>query len=146
MRQELLEFIKLWVLLKNIRSSQEENDTMICKWMPNGKYTVTSTYIIQFQGSHALFQLGELWKANIEPKVKVLGWTVMQQKIPTTENLAMRGMQHNQTCPLRHACPEDMQHLLTNCSFIKEVLHLIWSWFHLAGSPTPGLDTQGTTS
>jgi hypothetical protein len=51
--QELLEFINMWVVLKNIRLSQEENDTLIWNRTSNGDYTAASTYKIQFQGSHA---------------------------------------------------------------------------------------------
>jgi hypothetical protein len=36
----------------------------------------------------------------------------MHQKIMTVDNLAARGMQHNNACPLCHQATEDTQHLV----------------------------------
>jgi hypothetical protein len=61
---------------------------------------MTPAYSIQFQGSHALFNTGKLWKAKAESKVNFFGWTAMHRKIPTADNLEARGMQNNHYCPL----------------------------------------------
>jgi hypothetical protein len=53
------------------------------------------------------------------------------------DNLASRGMQPNPLCPLCDSGPEDAKHLLINCNFTREVIRLLWSWFHLQGSPRP---------
>jgi hypothetical protein len=74
-REELLEFINLWVLLMNVNLNEEEHDSIGWKWTASGDYSATSAYKIQFQGSHNLFKIGHLWKAKVEPKVKVFGWT-----------------------------------------------------------------------
>jgi hypothetical protein len=52
-----------------------------------------------------------------------------------TTNLASKGLHHNPICPLCRTQPETPQHLLTGCSFTREVLRMIWSWFSFAGSP-----------
>jgi phosphatidylserine/phosphatidylglycerophosphate/cardiolipin synthase-like enzyme len=44
-------------------------------------------------------RVGKLWKAQVVPKVKLFGWTVMHQKIMTADNLVARVMQHNNVCP-----------------------------------------------
>jgi hypothetical protein len=54
----------------------------------------------------------------------------------TADNLAARGMQHNNVCTPCHQAPEDARHLLINCSFSREVLQLLWTWFAMEGSPT----------
>jgi hypothetical protein len=113
-RQDLLEFIEMWSLLKNISLMNEVKDSLIWKWTPSGKYTAASAYKIQFHSSHAPFQVGQLWKAKAEPKIKLFGWTAMHHKILIADCLAARGMQHNQFCPLCNTHPEDGQHLLTN--------------------------------
>jgi hypothetical protein len=47
-RQELLEFVNLWNLLKNFRLREEVQDSIIWKWEPSGKYSAASAYKIQF--------------------------------------------------------------------------------------------------
>jgi hypothetical protein len=79
--------------------------------------------------------VGKLWKAKVEPRVNFFRWTAMHQKIMTADNLAARGMQHNNVCNLCHQAPEDARHLLINCSFSREILRLLWSWFSMEGSP-----------
>jgi hypothetical protein len=118
---ELREFIRLWQLLREVPLSAEVEDQILWKWTPNGEYTANWTYSVQFQGSHPLFPSKKLWKAKTEPKVKTFAWTTMHQKILTTGNLAVRGMQHDPLCPLCNLEPEDAKYLLINCVFTKEV-------------------------
>jgi hypothetical protein len=59
-RQELLEFVKLWSLLKNVWLRSQEKDTIIWKWEESGEYSAASAYKIQFQGSHPPFKIGQL--------------------------------------------------------------------------------------
>jgi hypothetical protein len=81
-----------------------------------------------------------------KPKVKFFEWTAMHQKILMADNLAARGMQHNQNCPLCNGQAEDAKHLLTGCPFSLEVIRLIWAWFNLPGNPTPASSSQGTAA
>jgi hypothetical protein len=70
----------------------------------------------------------------------------MHHRILTADHLAARGMQHNQFCPLCSTDPEDVQHLLINYPFSKEVIHLIWSWFNFVASVGPVSQNLGTAS
>jgi hypothetical protein len=45
-RHELLEFVKLWSLLKNVRLRSQNKDTIIWKWEQSGEYLTTSAYKI----------------------------------------------------------------------------------------------------
>jgi hypothetical protein len=135
-RKQLLQFINLWSMLRNVSLNPLAKDEIRWKWMPNGEYTAASAYEIQFQGSHAPFEVGKLWKASVEPKVKVFEWMAMHQRILTADNQALRGLQHNPSCPLCNSNPEDARHLLINCTFAQEVHQLVWSWFHFQGTPT----------
>jgi hypothetical protein len=67
----------------------------------------------------------------------------MHHKILTADNLAARGMQHNQFCALCNAFPETGQHLLKDCTFTKSVLRYIWAWFQLGGNPPLTHQSQG---
>jgi hypothetical protein len=84
---ELREYIKLWQLLRGVSLSVDEEDRILWKWMPNGEYTASLAYAIQFRGSHPPFHTNKLWKAKTEPMVKIFGWTMMHQKILAADNL-----------------------------------------------------------
>jgi hypothetical protein len=74
---ELREFINLWQLLRGVTLNMDEKDEIIWKWTPNEDYSTSSSYKVQFQGSHPPFQIKKLWKARAESKVKNFGWTSM---------------------------------------------------------------------
>jgi hypothetical protein len=92
------------------------------------------------------FQVGKLWKARVEPKVKVFTWTTMHKRILTTDNLVSRGIQHNPLCLLCSCHPEDTGHLLIDCPFAKEVIKFLWSRFHFQGTLTGGYSNLDPTS
>jgi hypothetical protein len=66
-REELIQFVELWSMLRNVSLNPAVRDEIKWKWTRNGEYTVASTYKIQLQGSHVLFQIGSLWKGRVEP-------------------------------------------------------------------------------
>jgi hypothetical protein len=109
---------------------------------PNGEYTARSTYKLQFYGSHPSFQVGNLWKARAEPKVKVLEWTTMHQRILTADNLASRGMQPNRYAfsVIRPGGREASPHKL---SFYKGGPSAAMVLVSLAGIPLSLLDGSG---
>jgi hypothetical protein len=124
-REELLEYVKLWELLSSVNLNNVVNDSVVWRWRADGTYSTASAYKIQFQGSLPSFQVGNMWKIKIEPKVKVFCWATMHQRILTADNLEARGLQHNTTCPLCNLAPEDKHHLRINCPFTKEVMCLL---------------------
>jgi hypothetical protein len=139
--QELLEFINLWSLLKNVTLRSHVKDSVSWKWEQSWEYSAGSAYKIQFRGSYPLFKTGQLWQAKAEQKLKLFGWAALQHKIPTADLLATRGMQPNLLCPLCNSSPKDTRHFLTDCNFSKGILHFIWAWFHFHGAPP--LDSHG---
>jgi hypothetical protein len=120
-REELLELVNLWVLLRNVNLNEEEQDSIGWKWTASGDYSVAMAYKIQFQGSHPPFKIGHLWKAKTELEIKVFGWTAMHQKLPTTETLAARGIQTSRVCALYNSNVEDAHRLLTECPFSRHL-------------------------
>jgi hypothetical protein len=130
---EIREFINLCQLLRGVSLNMNKKDEILWRWTTNEDYSASSSYKIQFQGSHPPFQTKKLWKARAEPKVKIFWWTSMHQKNLTADNLDARGMPHNPLCPLCGMEPEDAKHLLINCVFTREIYRLIWLWFGMRG-------------
>jgi hypothetical protein len=59
-REELLEFINLWSLIRNVHLNELEQDSIRWRWSASGEYSMASAYKIQFKGSHAPFKIGYL--------------------------------------------------------------------------------------
>jgi hypothetical protein len=129
-REQLVEFIKLWNLIKSINLREYENDHIQWKWIAIEVYSTASAYHLQFQGSYPPFQTGKLWKTKTEEKDKNFGWTTMHQRIPTVETFTSCGMGPNQTCSLCNVCNEDARHLLTECPHMA----MVWPcWYSNPG-------------
>jgi hypothetical protein len=47
-------------------------------------------------------------------------------------------MQTTQVCALCNSNSEDAHHLLTDCTFTRQVIHHIWPWQNFEGSPGAG--------
>jgi hypothetical protein len=92
-REELLQFVNLWSLIRNVKLNPHLKDEIRWKWTSNGEYTMASAYKIQFQGSHALFQVDRLWKASVEPKEGFL----LDGNAPKNSNSRQFGIKRNAT-------------------------------------------------
>jgi hypothetical protein len=60
----IAEFIMLWVEVDAIQfdASDQQSNTIICTHSTNGKYSATSAYRMQFEGSLASIFVAKIWK------------------------------------------------------------------------------------
>lgn len=56
-----------------------------------------------------------LWKLNLCPKIKVFGWCICRNLLPTRSNLSNRGMVIETLCPLCRHPMETMLHCFRDC-------------------------------
>ncbi|KAL6558001.1 hypothetical protein OROMI_018351 [Orobanche minor] len=73
-----------------------------------------------------------LWMCHAPRRVQAIVWKLLEERMPTKDNLARRGGQHqpdNLTCKL---CGEDDQtqsHLFFQCQFTTEIWNSCYKWF-----------------
>ncbi|XP_019451698.1 PREDICTED: uncharacterized protein LOC109353792 [Lupinus angustifolius] len=67
-----------------------------------------------------------IWSLNIPPSQSFITWRLMLSKLPTDENLKLRGLVLVSKCNLCNEFQEDTDHLFFNCKFALA----IWDWFH----------------
>lgn len=96
---------------------------------PNGQFSVKNAYILALSGSSSSINgRGEssnsrskeafwkhLWKLKLPPKIKVFGWKVCRNILPTRMNLRRRGMEIEVNCPTCGKEAESMLHSFHDC-------------------------------
>jgi hypothetical protein len=70
-------------------------------------------------------------KQKTEPKCRFFAWTLLHNKILTSDNLQKWGWPCNQNCSICNLSPETAAHLCKDCPFAEEVWSMILSWVDL---------------
>lgn len=81
-----------------------------------------------------------IWNSSIPPSRSFLLWRFLHNKVPTDDNLYLRGCINVSMCSLCNSASETSQHLFLSCNFARS----IWSW--LASSLHCQLDLTFVTS
>jgi hypothetical protein len=92
------------------------------------EYSSSSAYKIQFTTNFCKIKINPIWKAKTEPKWRFFAWTLLHNKILTSDNLQKRGWPCNQNCSLCNLSPETAAHLYKDCPFAEEMWSMILSW------------------
>jgi hypothetical protein len=74
--EEINQFVTLWTMVWQIQLTDQEDD-ISWHFSPNGAYTSSSAYGIQFVGTFADFNWTGVWKAKVENKCKFFCWLVL---------------------------------------------------------------------
>jgi hypothetical protein len=110
------------------------------RWMPGpaGIFSVKSCYnlLLDLRQSVVLEQevleaIIKLWKNDVPSKIKVFGWRLLLQRLPTREALHHRGILNNTndlSCVFCLQHIEDCAHLFFHCSFSMVVWEAVFNW------------------
>ncbi|XP_058726139.1 uncharacterized protein LOC131597459 [Vicia villosa] len=74
---------------------------------------------------------GLLWKLEVPFKIKVFGWRLFLNRLPTKDLLEIRGMHfshENLLCTFCGNCMESRNHLFFSCGVVKKIWGVIASW------------------
>jgi hypothetical protein len=81
------EFTLLFMALSSVTLTEQSN-SITWRWTGDGKFSVSSAYDCQFQGSIINFLAAHIWKAKTEPKSKFFTELVLHDKVLTSDNMA----------------------------------------------------------
>ena len=109
----------------------------------NGRYSAKSTYAAFFFGRMAAPCAREIWTAGAPLSLKLHMWLALKNRLWTADRLQKRGMQHPPVCPLCSQEPENAEHLLVRCVFMREVWFSVLQQLGLQGF-TPAPDAMAT--
>ena len=104
---------------------------------PKGLFSVKSAYgLLANQGtrpSNDVFRT--LWKTKAFPKALVTAWRILLDRIPTCQNLMVRGITVNSPlCVLCNQSVETVQHLFLDCTFAYCVWTSCSIWIGVLGA------------
>jgi hypothetical protein len=125
---QLSQYLEIWDIVHALQLVLEQPDSISWTLTANGSYSASSAYHVQFLGSHPRFDAQKIWNANAEPKCKLFSWLALHGKLLTADMLAIRGWDHDPTCPLCLSAPETAAHLCKDCPFTKAIWPRLQSW------------------
>ncbi|XP_058776557.1 uncharacterized protein LOC131650867 [Vicia villosa] len=121
-RARLLERIKKKIHLPLIA----EEDNLIWKELANGQLNLKYAYRF-FQASTPTASWKTFqWSPNVPPSQSMIVWRLINNKIPTDENMSIRGFAFPSICNLCNSNQETSQHLFFDCVYVRK----IWAWLN----------------
>lgn len=120
----------MFMLLRVFLSTLFLLKTLIWHYSPNGCYDVKSGYILGFNhknnesssnSSSINFYWNSLWNLNIHNKIKIFIWRALNNRLPTKDNLAKRGLNSLTCCPICFCPLETITHTLLFCPRAKDI-------------------------
>jgi ribonuclease HI len=106
---------------------EQNNDSLIWKHTDSGSLEMKEAYNFKVPPLHDLYWTKFVWSPDIPPSKSLMAWRLMHDKMPTDENLILRGCIITSMCNLCHKHVETTFHMFFQCEFAVK----LWSW--LAG-------------
>nr|CAH67882.1 OSIGBa0153E02-OSIGBa0093I20.11 [Oryza sativa] len=122
------QLVRLWEAVRNVQLVSEEPDQIVWKFTGNGHYTASSAYHAQCLEAPSTNLNSLIWKAWAPGKCKFYVWLIIQNRVWTSDRLAIRGWQNNGHCPLCRCEAETGLHLVATCRYTKRIWHHVAGW------------------
>ncbi|KAA3485159.1 reverse transcriptase [Gossypium australe] len=130
----------------------DAEDILVWRYDNKGIYTVKSGYRVLITSrsqtiSNTMDDTGkyksfykQLWELQLPSKIKVHMWRLIKNYIPHLCNLHKRKLTTEVVCPLCKAGPEDANHLMWSCDFVRRLWKLLDLYAGLGNSTSEGKD------
>ena len=103
---------------------EESDDRLIWKHNSNGELSLKDSYEFKRQVANKVQWAAYIWSKDIPPSKSLLVWRLLNDKIPTDEKLAVRGLHFPSMCSLCFKHTESTFHLFFECEFAFKM----WCW------------------
>jgi hypothetical protein len=76
----------------------------------------------------------DVWHKHVPAKVSLLAWRLFRNRLPTKDNLALRGILHSNetTCVEGCASTKSAAHLFLHCNFSGELWSNVLNWLGIS--------------
>jgi hypothetical protein len=120
------QFSNLSFLVQQITIPNEpSNDKLLWKHTDTCELKFSDACRFKLQQFQDLHWENLIWNPDIPPSKSCLAWRLMHNKVPTDENLMLRGCALPSMCSLCNKNVESSFHIFFECEFAIK----IWSWF-----------------
>ncbi|XP_019459896.1 PREDICTED: uncharacterized protein LOC109359653 [Lupinus angustifolius] len=110
--------------MATIQINQDMSDELVWKHSTNGKLTLKTAYSFFKPRIRQLSWCKLIWSSSIPPTKSFNTWRLVNNKMPTDENLQKRGIPMASICTLCHTAAENSPHLFLHCSYAFP----LWNW------------------
>lgn len=97
-----------------------EEDSLIWNFNPNGLFFVSSLYGYTFEDYHEP-HWAKAWFKGLSPKVNIIFWILLEDKILITDNLKNKGLSLVSRCYLCKQLEESVNHFTIHCSYTRNL-------------------------
>ena len=94
-------------------------------WEPGGRYSARSAYAAKFAGREVSATAQFTWKSRAPLRCRFFLWLAMKNRCWTADQLARRGLPHNDTCPFCDQEEETLNHIVLTCVFARTIWRTI---------------------
>ncbi|XP_058776812.1 uncharacterized protein LOC131651161 [Vicia villosa] len=103
----------------------EVDDCFVGKNAKDGQLTLKEAYNSIAKPRPCVNLRSFPWDIDTPPAHSMIVWRFIHNKLPTDENLRIKGFSFPSLCSLCNTCSESSPHLFFECSFVRK----IWNWF-----------------
>ncbi|XP_019196376.1 PREDICTED: uncharacterized protein LOC109190367 [Ipomoea nil] len=122
--------------ISRIPISPEYEDSWYWYKDPRGEYSVKNAYrqiVGNFENNSGAFDKWiTLWKLKVPPKWKTFLWRALCDILPITNNLIIKRVEIDPTCPMCDTSHEHVMHTLTSCDYSR----IVWN---ISGLPVTNI-------
>jgi hypothetical protein len=115
------ELVALAQLIDEVQLIDGFSDSIRWRLEDSGEYTAKSAYLVQFSGAISSNLTTTVWHCWAPGKCKFFMWTAALGRILTADALQRRGLENNYFCQLCFRNLETPWHLLTECTWVRQV-------------------------
>ncbi|WVZ99622.1 hypothetical protein U9M48_044891, partial [Paspalum notatum var. saurae] len=120
------EYVDIWERTQGIELV-DRPDSFRWRWEADSHYSAASAYRSCFLGSSRMAGAKIIWRARVPQRVKFFAWLALQDRCWTGERRQRHGLQETDDCALCDQEVESMEHLLTRCSYVREIWFCVFS-------------------
>ena len=101
-----------------------KEDKLIWESSSTGNLSLKEAFLFKYSVGQNISWAKDVWSPDIPPSKSLMTWRLMHNKLPTDDNMALRGCNLPSMCSSCHAFGETAFHLFFECSFAQK----LWSW------------------
>jgi hypothetical protein len=131
------QYVRLWNLVAQ-ESLGANPDRLVWRWTEQGTYTSSSAYRALLLTSHPFPGCTRIWKTWAPLRVKIFLWLAFRGRHWTADRRHRHGLDARLECYLCDQEPENIDHIITECSFSRQIWWSILMAFGVDSSQVGG--------